>query len=346
MKKLATKSLALFVMILGIIIFTGSFSSVHAQGKTFTLKLTNFLPVQHVISLALDEWGKELEKATNGRVKVKCYHSATLASAVQQYDAVTRGIADVGNHVMGYTVNRFPLSEVLDLPIGIPSGVVASRMMIEFYNKFKPKELDDVKVLWLHGQGPGYVCLRNKPVQSLKDLAKLKLRTYGGNAKFVQALGAAPVAMPMTDVYDALSRGMVDGLLSGFEGLEGWRTGEHVKYVTENKWTAYTAAMIVVMNKKVWNTIPKDLQNIIDKVSSGQPEKFGKAWDAGETSAKAFVDKRGVKLLTLDRAEEQRWVDKGAKPVFEDYVKRMKEQHLPGEESLKFVVNYLSHYKK
>jgi TRAP-type C4-dicarboxylate transport system substrate-binding protein len=152
--------------------------------------------------------------------------------------------------------------------------------------------------------------------------------------------------MPMTDVYDALSRGMVDGLLSGFEGLEGWRTGEHIKYITENRWTAYTATMMIVMNKRVWNSMPEDLQKIVDKVSAEQPEKFGKAWDAAEASAKSFLEKRGVKLTPLTKAEEQRWVDKGAKPLYEDYVKRMKEQQLPGEESLKFVLDYLKVYKK
>jgi TRAP-type C4-dicarboxylate transport system substrate-binding protein len=344
MKTTVTKKfLAYLVFFCAVFFFV---SPVSAAEKTFVLKMTNFLPPSHVITLALDQWGKDLEKASNGRIKVRQYSAATLATAVQQYDAVTRGIADVGNHVVGYTVNRFPLCEVLDLPVGIPNGVTASNMMNDFYNKFKPKELNNVKVLWLHGQGPGYVCLRNKPVQKIDDLAKLKLRTYGGNARFVQALGGTPVAMPMTEVYDALSRGMVDGLLSGLEGLEGWRTGEHIKYITENKWTAYTATMIVVMNKKTWNSMPADLQKIIDSVSAEQSEKFGKAWDAAEASALAFLQKRGVKLMPLSKEEEQKWADKGAKPLFNDYVKKMKELHLPGDESLAFILNYLKAYKK
>jgi TRAP-type C4-dicarboxylate transport system substrate-binding protein len=317
-----------------------------AQEKTFTLKVTNFLPPGHQASLAFDQWGKDLEKATNNRVKVKIYHSATLAAAVQQYDAVVKGIADVGNHVLGYTMNRFPLSEVLDLPLGIPNASVAAKMMNEYYKKMKPKEFNDVKVLWFHGQGPGYVCTRNKQVQKMEDLKGMKMRCYGGNARFLQALGGTPVAMPMTEVYDALSRGMVDGLLSSLETLESFRTGEHVQYVTQNKLTAYGATFLVAMNKKTWNSLPPDIQTIIDQSSQEQIDKFGKAWDQGDTVGKTFLEKRGVKFLTLPREEEQHWIDNGAKPLYDDYVKRMKERNLPGNEALKVVLDFLKPYKK
>jgi TRAP-type C4-dicarboxylate transport system substrate-binding protein len=335
--------LALFVFALSV--YVAPHPALGAE-KTFTLKVTNFLPPGHQASLAFDQWGKDLEKATNGRVKVKLYHSATMASAVQQYDAVVKGIADIGNHVLGYTMNRFPLSEVLDLPLGFPSASVAIKMMNDYYKKMKPKEFDDVKVLWFHGQGPGYVCMRNKQVQKMDELKGMKLRCYGGNARFLQALGGTPVAMPMTEVYDALSRGMVDGLLSSLESLESFRTGEHVQYITQNKLTAYGATFLVAMNKKTWSSLPPDIQKIIDQSSQEQIEKFGKAWDQGDAVGRAFLEKRGVKFVTLSREEDQRWADTGAKPLFDDYAKRMKEKNLPGDEALKVVLDFLKPYKK
>jgi TRAP-type transport system periplasmic protein len=346
MRRREVKTLFCLVMCVFALSVCIIFGAASGAEKTFILKTTNFLPPGHQASLAFDQWAKDIEKATNGRVKVKMYHSATLASAVQQYDAVVKGIADVGNHVLGYTMNRFPLSEVLDLPLGIPSGSVAAKMMNDYYAKMKPKEFDEVKVLWFHGQGPGYVDTRNKPIQKLEDLKGLKLRTYGGNARFMQTLGGTPVAMPMTEVYDALSRGMVDGLLSSLESLESFRTGEHVQYVNMNRMSAYTATFLVAMNKKTWNSLPPDIQKIIDRTSQEQVEKFGKAWEQGDAVGRAFLDKRGVKFLTLSREEEQRWVDKGAKPLFEDYVKRMKEKNLPGDQALNMVLAFLKPYQK
>lgn len=337
-----------FVSVLHGIVFAlfFPFFSAAAADSTFTLKVTNFLPTQHCISLAIDQWGKDVERVTKGRVKVKTIHNATLTASQHQYDAVAKGIADVGNHVLGYTVNRFPLSEVLDLPLGIPNAVVASKMMNEYFSKLKPREFDDVKVLWLHGPGPGYLCTRNKPVQKMEDLKGMRIRTHGGNARFMQALGVIPVGMPMAEVYEALAGGTVDGILSDFEALESFKTGEHVHYITQNSWTAYTVCMLVAMNKKTWNSLPPDIQKAIDQVSQEQPEKFGRAWDNGDTSARSFLDTRGVKRLTLTKEEERRWVDKGAQPVFDDYTKRMKEKSLSGTEALRVVLDYLKPYKK
>jgi TRAP-type transport system periplasmic protein len=317
-----------------------------ATDGVINLKVTNFLPNQHFISLSIDQWAKELESATKGRVKVKVFHNASLAAPVQQYDAVAKGIADVGNHVLGYTLNRFPLSEVIDLPLGIPNGIVASRMMNDYLARLRPKEFDEVKVLWLHGHGPGYLCMRAKPVQKMGDLKGVRIRTYGSNARFIQALGGIPVGMPMGEVYEALAGGMVDGVLSSLETLRSYKTGEHVQYITQNRWTSYTTCMLFAMNKKTWNSLPPDIQAVIDQVSRRQPDRFGKAWDDAEVWAKSFLDSREVKYLTLAGEEERRWVAEGAQPVFDDYTKRMKEKGLPGDEALKVVLDHLKPYKK
>ncbi len=287
-----------------------------------------------------------MARETKGRVKVKVFHNATLAAPVQQYDAVVKGIADVGNHVLGYTVNRFPLSEVLDLPLGIPNSIVATKMMNEYARKLKPKEFDDVKVLWFHGPGPGYLCTRNKPVQKTEDLKGLRIRTYGGNARFMQALGVVPVGMPMNEVYEALAGGTVDGLLSGIEALESFGTMDHIRYITRNSWTSYTVCMLLAMNKKVWNSLPPDIQKAIDDLSRDEEKRFGQAWDNADLAAGSFLERRSVKYLSLTKEEEQRWVEKGAQPVFEDYLKRMKEKNLPGNEALSMILDYLKPYKR
>lgn len=323
-----------------------SVGSALAQEKTFTLKVTNFLPTSHQISLALDQWGKDLEKATNGRVKVRMYHGGTLAGAVQQYDAVVNGIADVGNHVTGYTVNRFPLTEVLDLPLGIPSSSVGVKMMNHYYETMKPKELDDVKVLWLHGMGPGVLSTRDKPERRMEDLKGLKIRTYGGTARFVQNLGGSPVGMPMGETYDALSRGMLDGVLTPMESLASFKLGDHVKYVTRTPLTSVTSCQMVVMNKKTWNSLPQDIQKIVDRLSKEQIVNFGNAWDKGDEIGRQFMEKRGATFITLEKAEDLRWFNKGAKPLHEDYVKRMKAKNLSGDKALEVVTKFLQPYQK
>ena len=288
----------------------------------------------------------QLEARSGGKLKVKYYAAQSLVPTAQSYDAVVKGISDVGNHVLGYTMGRFPFTQVLDFPLGYPSGGEATKIANEFYAKFKPAEFNDVKVLFFHAQPGGFLHTKTRPVSTLEDLRGLKLRCYGSNAKFVGLVGAAPVAMPMSEVYDALSKGVVDGLMSSYEALHGWKTGEHVKFTTENRDTAYSAVFIVAMNKRKFASLPPDMQTLVDQMSREYAEKYAKMWADLNLVAKDWLMKRGTKLITLSKAEEARWYEKGTKPLIDAYVKEMKAKGLPGEEAAQFVQEALKRYKK
>ena len=330
--------LVAFVLCMGVLVS-------HAA-ETVTIKVSNWFPVGHAQDVLLQEWGKDLEKRSGGKVKVNYYAGGTLVPAAQSYDAVVKGIVDVSNHVLGYTVGRFPFSQVLDLPIGFPPGEGPTKIANEVYKKFKPKEFDDVKILWFHAMPYGLVHTKAKPVKKLEDIKGLKLRCYGSNAKFVGLLGGAPVAMPMPEVYDALAKGVVDGMLSSYEALKGFRTGEHVKCSTENLGTAYSAAFVVMMNKKTFASLPPEVQKIVDEMSLEYIDKYGKMWTKVDAEGKDWLVKRGVEITSLSPEEEARWYEKGAQPLVDAYVKEMKEKGLPGEEAVKFVRDSFKAYKK
>ncbi len=330
--------IALFLMIFA---FTTCFfaAGAIAEEKVITLRYTNFFPATHKNSIICEQWSKELEKRTNGRVKVAYYSGGTLTPAAQTYDSVTKGIADVGNTVLGYTMGRFPLSEVLDYPVGYPSGIVATRLGNEYFNKFKPKEFDGVKILYFHAQGPGILHTK-KPVRTLEDLKGMKIRTFGSNAKFVTLLGAAPVGTTMPETYDALRTGVAEGAMAPIESLQGWKWGEVIKSTTEDYGTGYTATFIVFMNKAKWNSLPADIKKIIDDLSKEYIEKQGKLWDAIDQEGRNYTLKRGNQIIRLTPEENARWVAK-AQPMFDDYVKKTKEKGLPGDKVLKFVRDYI-----
>ncbi len=316
-----------------------------AQDKVVTIRFSTFFPPTHQNSKITEDWGKEVEKRTSGKVKVRHYAGGTLTPAGQTYDGVVGGVCDAGNIVLGYTMGKFPLSEVLDYPIGIPSGSVATRMMNAYYEKFKPKELDDVKVMYLHSVGPGNLHTRSKPIAKLEDLKGLKIRTYGPNAKMMTMLGATPVAMPQGEAYDAISKGVVDGGLWAYEALQGWKIGEVVKYTTEIPRLCYGTVFIVAMNKNKWNSIPPEQQKIIEQINKEWIEKQAKVWDDIDAEGKAWILKRGNKISRLSAEEMNRWVAK-TEPLFQEYVQNMKAKGLPGDEVLKFAREYLKKHTK
>ena len=142
---------------------------------------------------------------------------------------MVKGIADVGQSLMAYSAGRFPLTGVFGLPLGFTSGYQATRTLNEFYKKFKPKEFDDAKVTAiLHGHGPGLVSTK-KVLNSIDDIKGLRIKVNAENADIIKALDGAPVTMPITETYDALQKGLVDGLLLPFEALKGWKFGEIVR---------------------------------------------------------------------------------------------------------------------
>ncbi|MCX5871614.1 MAG: TRAP transporter substrate-binding protein DctP, partial [Deltaproteobacteria bacterium] len=198
------------------------FTDTPSYAKTVELNYSIFFPATHGHTLLATEWAKEVEKRTDGAVKINMFPGATLTPADQTYDGVVKGIADIGMSVLSYTKGRFPLSEVIDLPLGYKSGVQATKLANAFYKQFDPKELSDVKVLYLHGHGPG-IFHTKKPVKAMEDLKGMKIRCSGTSAKVVSALGATPVAMPQNEAYDALQKGVVDGVVSPIETLKGWK---------------------------------------------------------------------------------------------------------------------------
>lgn len=335
------KLLSLFLC-LSMIGFSFFISPVSGQVKPIELSYSNFFPPTHRHAIITVEWTKEIEKRTDGRVKITVHTGGTLTPADKCYDGVVKGISDIGLSCFAYTMGKFPLTEVVDLPLGSKSGVAATKLINEYYKKFKPKELDEVKVMYLHGHGPGILHTK-KAVNKLEDLKGLKIRCTGMAAKIVTALGGAPVAMPMPETYDSLRRGVVDGTVNPQEALQGFKFGEVVKFTTECWGASYSTGFFIVMNKDKWNALSPDIQKIIEKVNEEWIEKTGRLWDEIEKAGKDFSLKLGNQFISLSKEENERWV-KAVSPLLDDYVKRMKEKGLPGEEALKFCLDTLKKF--
>jgi TRAP-type C4-dicarboxylate transport system substrate-binding protein len=290
------------------------------------------------------EWAKEIEKRTGGKVQITMFPGGTLTPAPQCYDGVVKGLSDIGMSVFAYTRGKFPLIEVIDLPLGVKSGLAATKLINDFYKKFKPKELDEVQVMYLHAHGPGLLHTK-KAVSKLEDLKGMKIRCTGLAAKIVEKLGGTPVAMGMGETYDSLSRGVVEGSMAPYEALKTWKWGEVVKFTTENFGSSYSTGFFVVMNKGKWNALPPDIQKIIEKVNEEWIAKQGNNWDEIDRGGKEATVKLGNKIISLSQEEDWKW-QKLVRPIFDDYKNNMKTKGLPGDEALKYCLERLYQIQK
>jgi len=164
-------------------------------------------------------------------------------------------------------------------------------------------------------------------------------------AAIVSALGGTPVAMPMGDTYDALSRGVVDGSMSPQESLQGWKWGEVAKYTVESFGSSYSTGMFVVMNKARWSALPADVQAVFEKVNEEFADRQGKLWDEIDAQGRDFTLKLGNTIIPLSADENARWAS-AVKPILDDYVKRMREKGLPGEDALGFYRDTIARLQK
>jgi TRAP-type C4-dicarboxylate transport system substrate-binding protein len=306
---------------------------VYAADPAIKLTYSIFFPPSHGQCQAAVAWAEEIGKRTNGRVQIQVFPAGTLTKAKQCYDGVVNGISDIGMSVFAYTRGRFPVMEALDLPLGYPSGLVATRTANAFYEKFQPKELSQVKLLYLHAHGPGLLHTK-RPVPTMADLEGMKIRSTGLSAKIVEKLGGVPVAMPQPSTYEALQKGVVEGTFGPIEVLKGWKQGEVVKSTTDCKSVGYTTAMFVVMNRSNWEKLPADVQKIFTEVSQEWIDVHGRTWDKNDEEGLAFTLSLGNQVIPLSDAESAKW--KGAvQPIIDNYVQTANGKGLAGDDYIK-----------
>jgi len=316
-----------------------------AAQDVIKLNFANFFPAPEPHSGNIEAWGKEIEQRTNGRVKFTFFHAGTLAPADQIYDSVVKGISDIGMSCFTYTRGKFPLTSVIDLPLGLQDGVTATKMANAYVKKFMPKELDEVKILYVHAHGPGLVHMTKKPVNNLEDLKGMKIRSTGLASKIVLALGAAPVGTTMPETYDALRTGIAEGAMAPIQALKGFRWGEVISYTILNYGSSYSTGFFVAMNKAKFNALPPDIQKIFEQASEEWSAKTGALWDSTDQDGIKFITEKGVKMITLSKEEDARWAA-AVKPLLNAYVEEMKTKGLPGDEALKFCLDFIKANQK
>ncbi len=315
--------------------------------ETIELRLAHFFPGTHPAETDLVQpWIKAIEEATGGRVLITSYPSQTLLQADATYDGVVTGVADIGLSCFSYTRGRFPVLEAFELPgIKYANSKVAGKVAWEGIKKLNPQEVQDTKLMMVLTTGPGDLYTK-VPVRNIEDLKGLEIRATGLSAKTLEALGATPVAMPQSEAYEALSKGVVQGNLGPVEVLKGWRQAEVTDYLTRTPFL-YNTLFFVTMNLDKWNSLSPDIQQAIEEVNETYFEKVAVGlWDKqNEAALEWAVDEMGMETITLPQAEVDRWINL-VKPIQDDFIAKMNQSGLPGQEILDTVKELADQYNQ
>ncbi len=314
--------------------------------KPIELKLSHFLsPMHNTHTDVYVPFAKELEERTKGRVKVTIYPGEALGKSKDHYDMVMQGTVDMANFTPGLTAGRFPLTTVVELPIGISSAKAGSLITWELFNKYLKSEYSGVKILTFFTHGPGDIHMTKKPVRTLEDIKGLRIRSPGPTqTALLKELGASPLTMPIPDVYDALQKGMADGAVLAFSAIKDFKFYELIRHTTISR--LYVMPMSVAINLKVWASLPPDIQKTIEELcGSRMAETAGISYDKYDEFGVEAAKKVKAEIIYLSPEERKRWDDK-LKAFNEKWVASMEAKGLPGKKVFEEATSLVKKYSK
>jgi TRAP-type C4-dicarboxylate transport system substrate-binding protein len=311
--------------------------------KVVELRLSHWLPSTHLNHRnVFVPFAQAVEKKTGGRVKVTIFPSETLGKGKAHYDMVRTGAADMGLFFTSYHPGMFLLTDLLTLPFTLPTAVQGSKIYAELFKKgYFDQEYKEVKVIGTWTSDSYKIFLAKKKVMNLKDISGLKVRTPGGAmTPMLTALGAVPVSLSSSEIYTVMEKGIIEGGMLPIGSIPSFKLQEVTKYVIDLG--CGISVFAVMVNKGVWNGLPKDVQKIFEEVGDEVTRWGGNAYDSEATNGKEILKKAGVEVYALAPAEEDKW-KKATKGV---WVKKIEDTEKSKVPTKKFMDEFLGLMRK
>ena len=265
-------------------------------------------------------WAEQTSKLSGGALEIQVFAGPSLINLQNSYDRTINGVADMAFMILGPVSSQFPKTAVATLPFEVSNAAEAgAALWALFQNGVIADELEKVKPLAI-GAFPNVSVHAKKPVITLNDLRGMKLSVQSrlmGEA--ITALGATPITMPVTELYQALSRGVIDGTAIGWPATTTYKTHEVVSFHTDVPLGGEVA--FEIMNKQSYERLPDAAKRAIDQ-TAGAPytKSMGEIIDIQEQESRAIITAAGQKILTLAPAEQTLWQQRIA-PITEAWVK-------------------------
>ena len=323
-----------------------------AQAPAVTLKVHHFLgpqSIQHTTMMG--EWCRNIARDSNNRMQCQIFPAMQLGGTpIQLYDQVRDGVVDVAWTLQAYTAKLQKL-EVFELPFMMSNAEATSRASWDYAERFMQDEFKDVKLLAVHVHGPGNIYTKNKQVRTMADLRGLKMRAPTRQVnKMMAAMGATPVAMPVPQVTEALSKGVIDGAVIPYEVAPGLKVHELTNFTaeTDRSYNAlYTTVFIVPMNKAKYDSLPADLKAVIDKNSGREFSAFLGRTQSGHDAVgkKIFSEAKNQTITVIPTTELEKW-KKSTDALDDAWMKEMTAKGANGKELFDTAVSLTKQYTR
>lgn len=294
------------------------------------LSVATFVPPQHHTNTVMFKWfGEELEARSGGSLTMKLYPAGQLgAGPVQQYKRAVEGVADITFGVTAYTPALFPKTMLAIPPGKSESSAEATQRILAVFDEHLADEYQDVKVIGLTtAAGIGIAATRD--VSTLEGMKGAKIVPYAAlTTPIIEAMGAVPVQMPVTEMYTGLSTGTIDGAYSTYNNMTPpWNFWDVAPYFVTNVPVQH-AVVFVVMNKARYMGLSDEHRAIIDALSGEAASmKLAESFDGADAKSLEMMKSSDKSFEIVEVAAEERArmdvaVAEGLKVIFTDYAGR------------------------
>ena len=298
-----------------------------------TLKISTFVPPKHAFNRMLTSWGEELSEKTDGGLTIELFPAGQLGPPPRQYDLAATGAADIAVVLTATNPGRFPMAELAALPLSYPSAgsdsAISSERLTMLADEYLAAENPGTKILWMAVTPPLKINLSGEVPSTLADLKGKRIR-YAGKVfqVMIQNLGASPMPVSPGEVSESMSKGIIDGATFPYEAVMAFDLGDVVTSSIEPGMAS--AVFSVVMNEAKFNSLSAEHQQLIlDTTGVARAKAFGTMWDEGEKKGRAYVESKGIEIVTLEGAELEKLTTL-VKPIIESTIAKVDESGKPG----------------
>jgi len=300
---------------LGVVLMCALLSGMNelaAQEKPIELTYATFYAPTHPFSIADQHWIAKIEKETNGRVKIKPYWAGTLISGKESIRELSKGVADIAFITPIYERSGVDLTKaILDFFRGSRPEVNV-KIFWEIFNKFPElrKEFESIKLIAAHAGTPMCLMTIKKPAKTLADLRGMRIRATGDvMGRTLKELGTEPVVMPVTEMYESLQKGIIQGVIFAEGDYKSLKLSEIVKYETENFLQDRGVYGSRAMNLDSWKKLPPDIQKIFEASKEWWSLESLNESRKPDEEGKAMAIKAGVQFVQMDQEGLRKYND-------------------------------------
>ncbi len=290
------------------------------------LKFSTFVPPAHGFVVdVLEPLGKEIEKRSGGKATVRVFAgNSPFGKVANQADQVKQGVVDLAFGLNGIPGGRYQRTSIMEFPFVAESAASSSTKLWAMRAGSLAEDWKEFKLAALHCHNPGLFHTRDKSLKSIDDVKGLRMRAPNPSTQALLAhLGATPVGMPPSQVYENLQKGVIDGAVFPWDAIKGFRLENSLKHHLDAR--VYTACFHLVMNPQRFAALPADVQKAIDGVI-GQPlvDKFGAWWDKWDKAGLDAVKPLGHEIVSVSNAQREAWRAQ-LKPVIDGEIGKLEK---------------------